>query len=194
MKLLNDIKGVFVQPKKQYYFGKLAHGTPYFYPMNFSSSIIKIRELKFKPIEQITKYEKEYSHLVKYNKTYKFANIPMVRRTKDWIFKLFNNWYWVQIGWPIYIYWNKLGWKDKYETPRFEWCPAFYIFFFNIQFCIWWTAPDGNNDQYYEQILWWKNYCNKDIKLAETSWGWNNYYTKESTWNKKYLINEKTNL
>ena len=45
--LLKEIKGVFIPPKKSYYLGKLKHGTPYFYPMGFVSTIIYIRKLKF---------------------------------------------------------------------------------------------------------------------------------------------------
>jgi len=188
MKLLKEIKGVFKPPVKKYYIGKIVHGTPYFNPWNFVPTIIKCRKLKLKTQEKITEYEERYPHLVKYNKTYRFSNMPMVRRSKDWVFELFNNYYWLQIGWPIRITWHGLGWKDKYETPRYEWAPAFYIFFFNWQFCIHWVAPDGDNNQYYEQILWWRNYSDKDIVKAQTSWGWTDMKTKLSTWNKDYIL------
>jgi hypothetical protein len=101
-------------------------------------------------------------------------------------FKLFG--YDVSYGWPIMIHRNGLGWKDKWNSPRFEWSPAFYIFFFKWQFVIHWNAPDKNNDLYYEMILWWKNYCNKDIVKAEKTWGWQDCNTKKSTWNINYLI------
>ena len=81
-----------------------------------------------------------------------------------------------------------MGWKDKFNSPRFEWTPSFQIWFFNLQFCIHWAAPDNNNDLYYETILWYMKYANKDIYEAEKTWGWINYETKESTWNKEYLI------
>ena len=45
-KLLKEIKGVFIPPKKKYYFGKLAFGNPYFYPWNFNKSILTIRKNK----------------------------------------------------------------------------------------------------------------------------------------------------
>ena len=112
----------------------------------------------------------------------------MVRRAKDWIFKLFGNHYWLQIGWPISICRNELGWKDKFNSPRFEWTPAFYIFFFKWQFVIHWTAPDGDNDRYYEMILQYLKYHNKDIIATEKDWGWVDSTTKKSTWNKDYLV------
>lgn len=101
-------------------------------------------------------------------------------------FKLFN--YEIAYGWPIYIYKNELGWKDKFHSPRFEWCPAFYIFFFNWQFVIRWNAPDKDDDRYYEMILRYVKYSNKDIKKAEQTWDWIDSNTGKSTWNKDYLI------
>lgn len=185
--LNKEIKGVFVPPKKRYYIGKIVHGTPYFYPMNFNGNILSVRKLKLKTQEELEAYYNQYPHLRKRGE-HRFKNLPMVRRSKDWIFKLFENHYWVQIGWPIIIYSNELGWKDKFNSPRFEWPPAFYIFFFKWQFCIWWTAPDGDNDKYYEMILQYLHYQDKDIKKAEKNWGWVNMDTKESTWNKDYLL------
>ncbi len=117
----------------------------------------------------------------------KYSNLPMVRRCKYWTPKIFNKHYYISIGYPIAITNVSLGWKDKYNSPRFEWCPTFAIYFFNWQFIIWWTSPDGDNDKYYEQILWYL-YYSKDIKDAKDSWGWVNTKTKESTWNDKYLI------
>jgi len=188
LKELKEVKRVFIPPKKKYYFGKLTHGTPYFYPMRFNSTIVSFRKLQLKSKEEVEKYEKDYPHLIKHNKNYRFKNLPMVRRSKDWIFRLFGNSYWLQIGWPIMIHTNDLGWKDKFDSPRFEWSPAFYIFFFKWQFCMWWGIPDGNTDRYYEQILWYLYYANKDIEKAEKTWPWQDFKTKKSTWDKTYIL------
>lgn len=152
---LSEFKGVFKQPVKKYYLGRISYGTPYMYPRKFISSILKIR--KEKP---------------KYN-----------RNTN---FDLFG--YNISIGYPIWITWHGLGWKDKYNSPRFEWLPAFYIFFFNWQFVIHWAAPYGDDDDYYEQILFYLYYSNKDIVKAKENWGWVDAETQESTWNDDYLI------
>jgi hypothetical protein len=103
-------------------------------------------------------------------------------------FKLFNKE--ISYGWPIKIVKYDLGWKDKWESPRFEWCPSFQIWFFKWQFCMWWVAPgeDKNNDRYWEQVLWYLNYSDRDINKTEKTWGWIDYDTKLSTWNKNYLI------
>lgn len=185
IKLFKEIKGVFKPPVRKYYIGKIVHYCPYFLPTNVCTTIIRFRKLKLR--DQV-EYEEAIKESPWLKESKRFTNMPMVRRAKDWVFKVFGNWYWLQWGWPMYIFWHNLGWKDKYDTPRFEWAPAFYVFFFKWQFCIHWLAPDGNNDKYYEMILWWKNYCNKDIKKAEKSWGWTDMKTKQSTWNKNYLV------
>lgn len=177
-----NIKNVFKLPIKKYYLGKLKYGTPYFYPINFSSSIIKIKQITKKSDEEINKLT-DSGKTIKSN----IYNLPMVLRSKFWIIKLFGKYYWIEIGSPIKICKYDLGWKDKFDSPRFEWSPSFQIYFFNWQFCIWWTSPDKNDDLYYEMILWYLFYANKDIKLAKDTWGWVNYYTKESTWNDNYL-------
>lgn len=187
--LLKDIDGVFKPPKKRYYFGKIYYGCPYFYPPSFLSSIIKIRRLIPRTEEQIQEYCKRYSWRInQLGNDGKYSNFPMVTRNKAWIKKIFGNEYYIQIGYPFSIYRNELGWKDKWYTPRYEWSPAFFIFFFKWQFCMWWNAPDGDNDLYYEMILWYRNYSNKDINKAKETWSWINYETKESTWNDNYLI------
>lgn len=171
---LKEIKGVFKQPKKSYHLGIQRFGTPYFYPINYLSSIIYIRKLKLKPWVYQCDKQSDYTKC--------YSNLPMVRRNKYWIIKD----RYIEIGFPIYFYWYGLGWKDKFETPRFEWPPAFHIYFFGLQFCIHWNSPDKDNDQYYEQILWWKYYCNKDVEEAKETWPWN--CKGENTWNNKYLI------
>ena len=94
---------------------------------------------------------------------------------------------------PFKIHNGHLGWKDKFDTPRFEWSPSFQIYFFNWQFCIHWTAPIEDQDTYWEMVLWYLKYSDKNITKAEQTWGWKNYNTKESTWNKNCLITNVSN-
>lgn len=181
--LLKEINGVFKPPIKKHYFGKIYYGTPYFYPRNFNRNILKIKKLHLTPQEELDKLPNDY---VRKNK--KFSNLPMVRRSKYWTPKIFNQHYYIEIGYPIAIKRIQLGWKDKYESPRFEWTPSFQVYFFKWQYCNFWNAPDGDDNRYYEQILWYLIYSNKDIKKAEETWGWVNGKTKESTWKKEYLL------
>lgn len=182
------IKGVFKPPVKEFYFGKLRYGTPYFWPINFCSTIIYIRKLKRKTQDEIIEYRTKYPRVS--GKEIEYSNIPMCRRTWDKIITLFGHDYFIQWGWPIKLSFQELGWKDKFGSPRFEWCPSFKIFFFGLQFCIFWRSPikDKFEDQYWEQILWYIHYANKDITKAKKTWPWNNYETKISSWDDDYLI------
>lgn len=183
--IYNQCKDVFIKPKKRFYFGKLAFGAPYFYPINFNENIITFHKLNLKPEEEYDKFVKNYPHL-KNNKSSKFTNLPMVRRTRDKIIKLFGNYYFIAIGYPLAIKWYELGWKDKFASPRYEWSPSFQIYFFKWQFCIWW-GNDKNVDQYYEMMLWYVIYCKKDLTLAKNSWPWVDLETNKSTWNDEFI-------
>jgi len=191
--LIKEIKGVFKSPKKKYYFGKIRYGTPYFDPINYVDSIIWVRKLVPRSPEEIAKKDELYKHN-KNTPDHLYSNYPMVRRAKNKIVKIFGTAYYVTWGWPISARKVELGWKDKWESPRFEWAPQFTILFFGLQFCIHWVAPIVNgekypdNDKYYEMILMYLKYSGKDIKIAERDWGWVDSDTKKSTWNKNYLI------
>ena len=101
-------------------------------------------------------------------------------------FKLFG--YDISYGWPIAIKKYDLGWKDKFGSPRFEWSPSFQIWFFRWQFCVWWVAPAKDQDNYWEMVLWYLKYSDKDINKARDTWAWRDYTTKQSTWDESFLI------
>lgn len=108
---------------------------------------------------------------------------PKFRRTK--YYKVLN--FYIGIGWPVMICKSELGWKDKYNTPRFEWCPFWYLYIFNYQFCIWWIHPVGDHpDRYWEQIIWYIIYSGKDIDEARNTWGWRDS-EGNSTWDETFL-------
>lgn len=156
------IKGVFKKPKINFYLGRIIFGTPYFTPWNFNSKILTIRKKR-----------------------------PQFLRCKH--FKLFG--YEISYGYPISWHLGTLGWKDKYGTPRYEWSPTFQIYFFKWQFCVFWNSPLKNkrgyydDDKYYEQIVWFLYYSDRDIKKAKETWAWSDGETGESTWNDNFLIN-----
>lgn len=177
---------MFKPPVKKYYLGRLAYGTPFFWPRNFCNTIFKIRKLKLTPQEELDKLPNDLLRKAK-----KFSNLPLARRSKDWIIRLGKSYYWIQIGWPIKIVNLELGWKDKFDSPRYEWGPSFMIFFFYWQFVIYWTTPiesDWHSDNYYEQILWYLFYADKDIEKAKETWPWKSGSPLKSTWNDNYLI------
>ena len=90
-------------------------------------------------------------------------------------------------------------WKDKYDTPRYEGPPYIWIHLFGLNLIFYWVLvnPELENDDYWEQALWYlyyyKTYSQElldkpNIEKAKESWPWQNYDTKESTWNDKFLV------
>lgn len=178
--LLKEINGVFVPPVKRYYFGKLQFGCPYFYPINYLSTVIRVRKL----IPRTEESRKEYMNRYPYHKNKLeaiFSNVPMVQRNKHWLIKN----YYIEVGYPIMFKRTELSYKWKFDSIRYEWSPCVQFLFFGLQFCIWWNAPDNDNDRYYEQILWYIH-SGKNILKAEKTWGWCDM-NGVSTWNNKYL-------
>jgi hypothetical protein len=106
----------------------------------------------------------------------RFARIPYHKIGK----------YYIALGWPITFLDVGLGWKDKYGSPRYEWGPFLYFYFFGYQLCFWWNAPDKDNDRYYEMVLWCFKYCDGDIDKARATWGWTEGGV--STWREGYVL------
>lgn len=160
-------------------------------------SITEINQLKrdikgvFKPMKRVVYFGKAI-YGCPYFFPWAYENFILAfRKTKRYTqrtqyFELFG--YFIYYGWPIAFVVNSLGWKDKFGTPRFEWCPAFHLYFFGLQLRIHWCAPDDDNDKYFEMVQWYRNYCDKDINKAKDDWGWVDMDTKESTWKNEYII------
>lgn len=95
----------------------------------------------------------------------------------------------------IHIMSHGVGWKDKYDSPRFEVPPYIWIHLFGYNFIWYWgTVDEINNDDYWEQALWYLYYYGNisygsdvpDIKKATESWPWMKE-NDESSWNNKFL-------
>lgn len=106
---------------------------------------------------------------------------------------------WVSKPHCIQIIFHDVGWKDKYDTPRFEYPPYVWIHLFKWNFVWYWGLPlhqDHREDQYWEQALWYLYYhnnisygCNNpDIEKAKESWPWQDYNTKKTTWTDEFLL------
>ena len=98
---------------------------------------------------------------------------------------------------PIQIVKSDVGWKDKFDSPRFEWSPYFWIHLFGFNL-VWYWLPDGCiTDQYWEQALWYLYYTNNlsfqasngesRMDKARNSWPWVDMHG-ESTWIKEYEV------
>lgn len=112
---------------------------------------------------------------------------------------------WVSKPSYIQIMFKDIGWKDKYDTPRFEHYPYIWIHIYKWNFVWYWdfsksfklANPKEYIDEYWEQALWYLYYYNTysqglldkpDIEKAKESWPWEDYKTKKSSWNDKFLI------
>jgi hypothetical protein len=156
----------FVKPKITFYFGLAQNGTPYFYPRNWVSTVIKISSTKPFADGNVRRF-KQYSRAWK---TFRFAFL--------------NRWWCIQIGTPIVLERLELGWKEKYGTPRFEWSPSIQLYFFMFEFSMFLKIEE----RYWEQLLWVKYFCDGDVNKGRESWKWVDWETKQSTWNDRYII------
>ena len=112
---------------------------------------------------------------------------------------------WVSEPSYIQIMFHDVGWKDKYDTPRFEYHPYIWIHIYKWNFVWYWdfsksfrlANPKEYIDEYWEQALWYLYYYNTysqglldkpNIEKAEENWPWRDYETKKSTWSNKFLI------
>ena len=83
----------------------------------------------------------------------------------------------------LYINSWSLSWKPKYNYVCFEDNPQFWVCFFHF---FWFgyklisPVNEDFEDSYWEQMIWYVDYCDGDLKKAEKS-----YFGK---WDKKYLI------
>lgn len=171
----------FKMPKLKLYIGKIKFYTPYFEPVGFKSSIISIRKLELRNEEQHNEYVKRYP-FKKDSLEARYLNLPMVKRSKSKI--LFNRYY-VSWGSPIKFVKLKLGWKEKWCLPVFEWSPSYQLWFFKWQVVFYYEIE--NHELFWEMYLWWKYFSDCDIEKAENTWQWINSETKLSTWDKNFL-------
>ena len=152
IEIYRQMYGVFKTPNIKFYFGKVIHGTPYFYPWNYMGSIVRVVR----------------------------GDKPKYGRCKSWVFKLFGEKYTIQIGYPIKLAILKLGWKEKYGSPRFEWSPSIQLYFFGLELSVFLVSPTSDTDNYWEMFLWYLYFCDSDLSKAEETWGW--VESELSTW------------
>lgn len=117
-------------------------------------------------------------------------------------FRSGRTWYpvlWVSKPAYIQIMAHNVGWKDKYDTPRYEVPPYVWIHLFGYNLVWYWVLPIhqfGEEERYWEQALWYLYYygnisygCDSpNLEKAEKSWPWTNPETNRSTWTNKYLL------
>ena len=145
-------------------------------------------------------YKSKYLYIDTRNPLKTINQIKGVFKLPKLKFKIGRTWYppvwWWSNPYPIHIVSTDVGWKDKYDTPRFEHAPYIWIYLFGLNLIWYWTIED--EDCYWEQVLWYLYYyenisygrlSSPDINKAKESWPWQDYDTKVSTWNDEFLIN-----
>ena len=123
----------FKPPIPRVYIGKVAIGTPYFFPRVWKKATTKTAlEATLKEIKRVKEHnEKE--------PTYKF-----IVKTFSEIYEQKMNSSFAQpkkIGFDFV----SLGWKTKYDSFRHEWNPVWSFVFFNYQFAIIFVPKHDNH-------------------------------------------------
>jgi hypothetical protein len=138
---LRTYSSPFKPLKLNFYCGKIALGTPYFFPRKWVKGTPKlINDAVLKHIEREKRYNelnpnhartiKSYSELYEEKKSYSYA-VPK------------------KIGFDFV----RLGWKTKYDDYRFEWSPMISFVFFKWQIAVTFVAP--HLDHYWESWLYY---------------------------------------
>lgn len=92
------------------------------------------------------------------------------------------------ISYPLGICSYDIIWKDKYNTPRFEYPPTINIVFLRRYQLLIWMKQD---EDYWEQLLWYLYYSNSNLEESKETWPW--MKDGKSTWSDKY-IKSKNNV
>jgi len=175
----------FKAPKLKWYCGKIAIGTPYFFPRKWVKGTPKlIHDAVLKHIENEKKYNelnpnyartiKSYDELYEERKSYSYAV------TK-------------KIGFDFV----SLGWKTKYDDYRHEWNPLISFVFFKWQIAVM-MIPD-HDSHYWESWLYYTRETKGDTaerialcrQLAPQTWTRHSSDGKEETTDYYDLILKK---
>ena len=175
IKILNS---PFVKPRVNWYVGKIAVGTPYFFPRRLVKPTRKMAEAR--AMEKIEEAER-FNELNK-NNDYKkrvpsFADAySEIKRGKVFVPK--------RIGFD----WVGLGYKTKWSDTdyRHEWSPIWSFVFWRWQIAVSFTGPaaagySGATSHYWESWLYYRKHtkgtmeerveqCKKDFSQKCTVW------------------------
>lgn len=146
MKSFKFIKALFspFKPfKLKWYAGKIAIGTPYFYPrrwVTLTKEEIESRATKY--VNDPSKVSKSFEEWCEYFKGHQKAVDK-------------------KIGFDFV----DLGWKTKYDEYRFEWAPLISFVFLKWQIAITVVAPHQHH--YWESWLYYENDTDKNKSKQE---------------------------
>jgi len=131
----------FKAPKLKWYCGKIALGTPYFFPRKRVKATPERAHQatldSIKSTEEFNKRNPEYTRSI---------------RPYDEIFASKIN-YSYAVPKKIGFDFLPLGWKTKWDSYRFEWSPMISFVFFKWQIAVTFVAPHA--DHYWESWLYY---------------------------------------
>jgi hypothetical protein len=148
LEFLNVYNSPFVIPKPRVYIGKIALGTPIFYPR------------KWKPL---TKKEAQESASKKFKKLVDAGKEPTLLMYQEFRDSALRSKRAVpkKIGFDLV----GLGWKTKWDEYRFEWAPILSFVFFKWQIALYLKVPDLNH--YWEAWLYYHYETDKTLSKKE---------------------------
>lgn len=184
----------FKRPNVFFYFGKIAYGTPVFYPRVWKKMSYSVR------------YEKAEKELNKRIDLAKRNNSEMPTETLDMIAERIKD---NLMAYPKKIGFDfvPLGWKTKWSTSdiRFEWNPLWSFVFFKWQFAIIFTGAKPKSefqdaylvdDLYWEMWVYYSKCSDKTkskIERVKETFDWSGWKRKHQIKNmlfKKKYVNE----
>jgi hypothetical protein len=150
LKWLKVLFTPFIFPRVKFYIGKIAYGTPYFYPRKWVNVTEKEAKAdaheKFSRLVDLGKKPKT-SLWIEFYKSALKRKKPVPKK----------------FGYDLV----GLGYKTKWSDTdyRFEWNPIFSFVFFKYQFCIFPIVPEHNH--YWEAWLYYENHTDKNLSKKE---------------------------
>ena len=169
LKILNS---PFVRPRVNLYVGRIAVGTPYFFPRRLVKPTL--RQAAEVALERIA--DAERFNELNANNDYR-KRIPTFEEARDEVMR-------GQIFFPKRFGFDfvGLGYKTKWSDIdyRFEWSPVWSFVFWKWQIALTFTGPrSGGNSQYWESWLYYRKFtkgtrkervaqCKKDFSQTYT--------------------------
>jgi hypothetical protein len=143
----------FKAPKLKFYCGKIAIGTPYFYPRRWVKGTPKLA------IKAAIKRTRENRKWNKDNPAYQRKEKPFRELYEDMLK------YSYPIPKKIGFDFVRLGWKTKWDSYRHEWNPLISFVFFKWQIALM-MIPD-HDSHYWESWLYYTRETDKSTTTAE---------------------------
>ncbi len=153
LNFLRAYNSPFKPLKLQFYCGKVALGTPYFFPRKW------VKATPALAIKSAVKGIRETRQWNKNNPTYARREKPF-RELYDEKMKHLH-----AVPKKIGFDFVPLGWKTKWDSYRFEWSPMISFVFFKWQIAVTFVAPHA--DHYWESWLYYTRETYKSAPIAD---------------------------